>query len=140
MRSGLVWTLVICLLMVACSNDGAVPKDILPPARMQNVLWDLIQADKFSVLFLSKDSAKNVKEERIRLYEDVFRIHHISKEEFEKSYKFYLSRPDISKVMFDSLAAFANRKRADVYSHPPSAPTLNPSITPKKKVQIGKPD
>lgn len=136
MKAGLICAGVLFVLLQACSDDKAIPKDVIPKQRMQNILWDLIQADKFTVLYVAKDSTKNVKSERIRLYEDVFRIHHTNKTEFEKSYQFYVSRPDISKVMFDSLAASANRKRSDVYSNPSSGP----SLTPKKKIEIGKPN
>ncbi|HUP14002.1 MAG TPA: hypothetical protein VM187_17400, partial [Niastella sp.] len=34
--------------------------------------------------------------------------------EFVKSYKFYMSRPDIARTMFDSLATRANRTREDL--------------------------
>lgn len=87
---------------------------------MQIVLWDIIQAERFSVLFLLKDSAKmNVQLEKFKLYEQVFAIHKISKDDFIKSYKYYLSRPDISKVIFDSIAVKAERQKLDNYKLTP---------------------
>ncbi len=76
----------------------------------------MIQADQFTKAYLAKDSAKmNVKLERIKLYQEVFNIHHVSKDEFQKSYEFYMSRPDLAKTMFDSLTAYANRQRQEVF-------------------------
>ena len=99
-----------------CTNTTKVPKDILPKKKMEVILWDMIQADRFNALFQVKDSAsKNVQLEKFKLYEQVFAIHKTSKEDFIKSYKYYLSRPDMAKVMFDSMTAKAERMKADNY-------------------------
>jgi Domain of unknown function (DUF4296) len=79
------------------------------------VMWDMIQADRFASQFLGKDSLQHVKTETFKLYEEVFQLHKITKDEFVHSYKFYLSRPDINKVLFDSLSSWSNRQRADMY-------------------------
>ncbi len=108
------------LLLAACTNDGGVPRDIIGRDEMGKILWDVIQADQFSTIYLAKDSSKtNVKAETMKLYEEVFRLHHITREEFQKSYQYYLSHPDISKVMFDSLSARASKRRPEIYQHPP---------------------
>jgi len=98
-----------------CTDRNTIPSEILPPDKMEKILWDMIQADRFSANFLSKDSAKNVELETFKLYEDIFQIHKITRSQFIESYKFYLGRPDITKVMLDSLSSMANRKRGDVY-------------------------
>jgi Domain of unknown function (DUF4296) len=130
------WIVCICFLsalFIACSGKDNIPSDVLSKAAMQKVLWDLIRADKYSTMVLNKDSVKNIKAERIQLYEQVFRLHHITKDKFQKSYNFYLSRPDIAKVIFDSLSASADRKRPDVYAKPAFSDSV------KRKIEIGKP-
>jgi len=103
-------------LICGCVNKESIPPGIIQKDAMGKVLWDMIQADQFTKTYLAKDSAKmNVKLERIKLYQEVFNIHHISKDEFQKSYEFYMSRPDLAKTMFDSLTAFANRQRQEVF-------------------------
>ena len=88
---------------------------------MEAVLWDIIQAERYSTLFLARDSAaRNVQIEKFKLYGQVFDIHKVSKEDFIKSYKFYLSRPDIGKVIFDSIAVKADRQREERYKQPPA--------------------
>jgi hypothetical protein len=100
--------------IVSCSDKDKIPAGVLPKDQMESVLWDMIQAERFTAGFMA-DSAQKAKAENFKLYAQIFSLHHISKEEFIKSYKFYLTRPDISREMFDSLNTRANRRREDMY-------------------------
>ena len=109
---------ITCILIFGCTNKTSIPKGILPKDKMEAVLFDMIQADRFAAQYIVKDSTiKNVKKETFTLYEKVFALHNISSQDFVKSYKFYLSRPDLTKVMFDSLSSKANRRKRDVYQN-----------------------
>lgn len=104
----------VCLLVVStsCRHADGIPRNIMSKEKMEDILWDLIQADQFSTQFLIKDSSKiNVKMETIKLYSEVFKIHDVSKDEFQKSYQYYLSRPDLTKKMLDTLSERARRLR-----------------------------
>jgi hypothetical protein len=119
--SGLILQVSACLfitLFIACTNKDKIPSDVLPRDEMEKVMWDMIQADRFSSQFLERDSVakKNLKTETFKLYEKVFQLHKITREEFVHSFKFYLDRPDINRVLFDSLSARANRRRTEVYT------------------------
>ena len=46
--------------------------------------------------------------------EAVFKIHHTTRDAFRKSLSFYESRPDLNKIIFDSLAADANRRKTEL--------------------------
>ncbi len=72
---------------------------------MQLVLWDLLRADEYVVNNASKDSTLNIKVKSIELYDQVFRIHNITKDEFQKSLDYYQSRPDLLKVILDSISS-----------------------------------
>lgn len=111
--------IIIIFLAAGCTNQYKIPSDIIPKDKMQQVLWDMILADRYATVFLSRDSAKNIKEETFTLYEQVFNIHKITRKDFVKSMKYYLERPDISQVMLDSLATKANRRRDEIYKSPP---------------------
>lgn len=133
-KSGvLVWSMIISLAAVfsACSDKTRVPSDVLDREEMESVMWDMILADRYAITYLPMDSVKrkDIKTETLKLYDQVFQVHKISREEFVKSYKFYLSRPDISKVMFDSIASRANRKRDEQYNKPPETPVPSDSAT-----------
>lgn len=114
---------LLILVSIACTNKDKIPKDVLSHDEMEKVMWDMVQADRFSSQFLERDSAakKNIKIETLQLYERVFQIHKITKDEFVHSFQFYLSRPDLNRVLFDTMAARANRRRAEVYTNPDTA-------------------
>lgn len=105
----------VLVLFYACSSSP-VPGGILPPKRMQLVVYDLIRVDEFINNFVAKDSAADIKKKRSSLYEQVFRVHNTNRKEFYSSYKYYQQHPDIQKGLFDSLFESLNRKKADVDS------------------------
>jgi hypothetical protein len=90
------------LLLPACSNNGT---GRLPPEKMEAVLWDLMRADKFlSDYVLNKDSTKKIDTESVNLYKQVFAIHNITGEQFQKSFAYYKAHPDLLKGIMDSLS------------------------------------
>ena len=107
------------LFNIGCTNSSKIPKDVLSKIKMERVLWDIIQAERFSALYLLKDSAsKDVQIEKFKFYDQVFNMHKISKDDFIKSYKYYLSRPDLAKVIFDSITVKAERQKTNAYKSP----------------------
>ena len=71
---------------------------------MQEVLWDLINAGEFlNGYILVKDSVDKTAES-VKVYGQVFQLHHITKEEFDKSYLYYREHPALMKGMLDSLS------------------------------------
>ena len=100
MRKGLILVCVFFCLG-SCTDSSKIPSSIIPKDKMEKVLWDMMLADRYSAQYLLRDSAsRNVKVETMKLYEQVFQIHKISQAEFVKSFKYYLNRPDITKVIF----------------------------------------
>ncbi len=99
----LVIFLFSLFLLSSCKHKEQVPKDILPKDKMQEVLWSMISAGEFlNGYVLTKDSVDKVAASA-KVYGQVFQIHHISKEEFEKSYSYYKQRPELMKIILDSL-------------------------------------
>jgi hypothetical protein len=124
--------LLICLS--GCTQRKKIPKDVLPQNQMRHIMWDLIRADEFAGNFVSRDSSLNRKAESVKLYEQVFRIHATTREQFEQSLNFYKSRPDLLKTVMDSLRS-NERKAMRELSSPPSYPdTANPRQRVKKPV------
>lgn len=119
-------------LVAACSNKKHVPSGVLPREKMEDVLWDMIQADQYSS-FLTKDSGHvDLKLERLRLYEQVFQLHDVSRDQFRKSYDYYLAHPDLMQGVLDSLQTKGNRLRSEAYSRPSAtvAPIPAPASSP----------
>jgi hypothetical protein len=125
---GLITGCVTLLLFAGagCSDKDGVPSGILSRDKMESLIWDMSQADQYAAIYLAKDSAHiNQKTETLRLYEQVFRLHQVSREEFSKSYQYYLDHPKLNQLLFDSVIARGVRARSEDYdrpftSHPPA--------------------
>ena len=104
----LLW--ILLLLGTACSG-GTVPGDIIPPDKMKAIVFDLTQSEVYVNNYVLKDSSLKSKDQHIKIYEQVFLIHNISKKDFYKSFKYYQQHPNINKILFDSTLAYANRQR-----------------------------
>lgn len=125
-----IFFVVACLS--ACSDRSAVPNDILPPDSMRTILRDVIIADGYSTQIISKDSSRHDKMKASEdLMETVFKIHHTTRAAFRKSLSFYESRPDLNKIIFDSLAADANRRKPELFAPPKSSVKPVPRVAVK---------
>lgn len=101
----LILITIILLFLFSCSDEHSVPKGILPPPKMQVIMWDMIRAGEYQNNFLFiRDSAANKLERSLALYDTVYRIHNITKDEFEKSYDYYRSHSELMKELVDSLS------------------------------------
>lgn len=131
MTRGIAALMVVLFFVVSgCSDKDSVPYGILSVDKMCSVMWDMIQADQYATL-LGKDSAHiDNTAEHLRLYEQVFRLHDVSREKFQKSYNYYLEHPELNQVLFDSLSAHGNRLRNEAYAHPAIRPAGTPAVTP----------
>ena len=110
-----------CFFLFACTNTSRVPEGILPKKKMESILWDIVQVERYTTFYIMRDtSRKNPDLERFKMYDQVFDIHKVSRENFLKSYKFYLARPDLGKVIFDSISAKVERQREERYKSPPA--------------------
>jgi hypothetical protein len=95
----------------SCTRKEKIPEGILKPDKMQAVLWDVIKADVFTTDFIKKDTAKNAVAENLKLQQQIFGIHKISKADFYNSYDYYKSHTVVFKSIVDSMIAQAERKR-----------------------------
>ncbi len=119
MKYLIIFFIIACL--TSCSDRTSIPKGILSRDSMQVIMRDIIIADGYSTQAVFKDSSKHDKMKASEeLMETVFKIHHTNREIFRKSLSFYESRPDLNKMIFDSLAADANRRKPELYVPKPS--------------------
>lgn len=98
---------ILCFLIIVtgCKNKNRIPAGIIPQKKMQDIVWDMMRADQFlSDFVLNKDSSLDKRTESIKLYSQVFAIHHISKEQYKESFSFYKTHPALFKVIMDSLS------------------------------------
>lgn len=100
----LLFSIALSIIVFSCARKEK-REDILPEKKMREVMWDMIRADQYVSDFLLKDSTKKKKEESVRLYEQIFQLERISRDQFKKSLAYYSSRPDLFRPIIDSLAA-----------------------------------
>ena len=107
----------ICIFIFAltvlnsCGNKNKIPQGILKPEKMQLVLWDVMKAEAFTADFIKKDSSKNALAENLKLQQEIFAIHKISKADFYSSYNYYKTNTPLFKTMLDSLIKKMDRNK-----------------------------
>ena len=99
------------VLLFSCGKKQAIPAGILKPAIMQKVMWDVLRADAFTFDFIKRDSTKKPEAENVKLQQQIFAVHKISKEDFYKSYNFYKVHPDLMQPILDSMINKATRDK-----------------------------
>ena len=115
-------------LFQSCLEKNNIPPGVLSKDKMQSVLWDMLRADQFVIDNASRDSLLNKEKKSIELYEQVFKVHHITKNDFQKSLDFYQGRPDLLKIIIDSIT---NQQRVIMEKQYQSKPdTVNKKIKP----------
>jgi hypothetical protein len=106
--------LKVCLfsiLLISCSGKERIPSGVLPVKQMQQVMWDIVRADEMVDYYQVKDSLFKPAAKRYQFYDTIFTLHKINKDDFKRSMDFYQSRPDLLKIILDSL-----QKKSERYS------------------------
>ncbi|MBI5857519.1 MAG: DUF4296 domain-containing protein [Sphingobacteriales bacterium] len=117
--------LILVLFITSCKNKNAVPSGILPPDKMRAVMWDMMRADQFLTGYvLNKDSGINKSDESLRYFQRVFMIHHLTHGEFQKSFSYYRSHPELFKIIMDSLSKTAGDAPTQMVNDPDKKDSL----------------
>lgn len=106
---------VTALLMFFISCNAGVPSGILKPKEMEEVLFDMAIVDSYAENIHSLNSTDK-KTEWLSLQADkVLAIRKIEKNTFLNSYQFYKGRPDLLKVIIDTLHNKLQRNKDKIY-------------------------
>jgi hypothetical protein len=108
---------VIALALFAC-KEKQKDKKILPVSSMKLILWDMLKADEWFTQTSIRDTLHKRLDENFQIYEQVYKIHHISKAEFYTSYKYYETHPDQFKILIDSVIAVGDRDKVIEKTNP----------------------
>lgn len=112
------WIILACVLGNACT-PAATGKKPIEANQMKQVIWDLMKAGEWYNYIIANDSTLKNKKEDIRLYEQVFSVHGITKDQFYTSYKYYESHPVEFKLLLDSVEAVSLREKNKLYEKLP---------------------
>lgn len=99
------------IILSACSGGKPTPEGVIAIQPMQRIVWDIIQADEAAMQNKFADSAVNLKTESFRLYDQVFSIHKISRQQFYKSYEYYQQRPQLYRALMNGVKTIADKDR-----------------------------
>jgi hypothetical protein len=105
------------LLLFSCSNKNS---HLLVADTMKVVMWDMMRADELFSRLSAKDTVSSMEKRRqfnIRLYEEVFTLHHITKGSFDSTYRYYAARPVLLKQLLDSVDAYGSRQKTAQYGN-----------------------
>lgn len=83
--------------------------------QMKVVMWDMMKADELNNLQATKDTGFAIKKMNFAYYEQVFKLHEISREQFYRSLKYYESHPPQMKILIDSLDLYSARERNKLF-------------------------
>ncbi|MBO9150627.1 DUF4296 domain-containing protein [Chitinophaga sp. GCM10012297] len=101
-------------LMLACGNADRTPPDVLPKAKMRDILLDMNYADvagRDQIVDTAKVS-DTVREERVKAYYvQILQLHGVTREEFIRSYKFYEAHPDRFEAIYKEMGEIVRRRR-----------------------------
>ena len=89
---------------------------------MQQVLFDMLQADELVNLKYTSDTSLNRLSQSVELYQAVFKIHNVSTDDFKRSFTFYQNHPALLKPILDSLQKETQR-RVDTATSPRPYPS-----------------
>src|ERR1035437_2174827 len=106
-----IFLFFIVYITLSCNGKTETKMEALPFDTMKIVIWDLLNADEWNNLQLQKDTALRRTKNNLKLYQKVFAIHHIDKDNFYYSYKFYEEHPDRMKILMDTLSAFSQKQK-----------------------------
>ena len=108
-----ICTVIILILTGSCTTeDNKIPKDVLSVDTMKVVVWHLIEAGDYASNKKTKDSSKSL---NTSYFAAVLKLHHLDKNTFQKSFNFYQSHPNFNSILFDSVNAYAQRQRNEVF-------------------------
>ncbi|WP_447640277.1 MULTISPECIES: DUF4296 domain-containing protein [Chitinophagaceae] len=102
--------LVLGLTMVlgACHSDK-IPSDVLTPAEMKPVMWDLFAAGELKISDTASAVRLHLMDSTTSLFSYVLRVHKLSQDTFLHSFKYYERNPDKQLILIDSLVDYNDR-------------------------------
>jgi hypothetical protein len=131
--------IVIIIAAIACADNRQVkPKNLLNKTPMTAVLADVFIADAVANEKKIRDSSLNANALTAAYYQQIFKLHNTSREQFMMSYDYYVDHPDNFKEILDSATIILNKRMASERKPTETTPT-SPSKTPPKTLNPNRP-
>lgn len=108
--------LIVGLLFLLISCNNKTKEKIIPPEKMELIISDMMLAEGYSESGANKDSTRPKYEFLSNEISKVLAVHKVTKEEYNRSFQYYIKRPDLMKEMIDSITSKAARNRDKIYN------------------------
>lgn len=105
---------IILFLLISCENK--TKEKVLSPERMELIIADMMLAEGYSESGANKDSSRPKNAFLSNEISKVLAVHKVTKEEYNRSFQYYIKRPDLMLKMIDSITSKAARNRDKVYN------------------------
>jgi hypothetical protein len=103
-----------CIVVLYACNQK---QKVIAIPQMKLVMWDVITADEWMKRQFPTDTIVDSTKKNIALYNKIFSLYKLTKEDYYSSYDYYKNHPNEMKILLDSLAAFGTRKRDTLTNH-----------------------
>lgn len=103
--------LIFFCAVLALGCKPGIPKDIVQPAEMEKILFDIHVVDGYVSSIPTPDSAKKVS---APIYKGIFKKYGIDSAMHAKSMAYYYSRPDLLSKMYERISNKLNKTREDL--------------------------
>lgn len=101
--------LLFCVTMIFACKPG-IPKDIVQPAEMEKILFDIHVVDGYVSTIPTPDSARKISSP---IYKGVFKKYGIDSAMHAKSMAYYYRHPDILGKMYDKISGRLEKAREE---------------------------
>jgi len=108
-----VFLLLGLLVIAGCKQKfPEVPSDIIPVNKMESILIDMHISDAVAEVKTMGD----INEKRLteQYYQQIYKNHGITKDEFLKSYKFYENNPVLLNKIYDDILGEMSKREAQI--------------------------
>jgi hypothetical protein len=88
---------------MSCGHKDKTPSYVLSPVKMRMIFSDAFKADEMAGYYMIHDSSYSGLKKHAEMYNTIFKIHHVSKDQFKRSLEYYETHPTLLKAMLDSM-------------------------------------
>ncbi|MEO5501049.1 MAG: DUF4296 domain-containing protein [Ginsengibacter sp.] len=112
----------LLFFLCSCSGKQKIPSDILPPEKMKNIIWDILQAQSMNNEITAHDSSIDKQASLSLLTREALRLNQTDSVNYSKSYNWYVAHPGIMKIFLDTL--YEQKQRHKELESPKVHPAL----------------
>ncbi len=109
--------LIAVLCCIACDTNQQPKVQLLPMEKMQQTVWQLMQADEYLSRQTQTDTSFQPNLEKAKYYQRVFDLNKVDRVQFYATMDYLDKHPMDLKVLMDSVEALSKREKLALIKH-----------------------